>query len=135
VIKQARLHPLRFGLSGLALLGFLLTATYVYASYRTYFWLLIAMGDEHLIIPPDSDAIYRLRFHSEQGDRCTYNFWKAPLWLKRGRVGRYARLEFTNVPPELVPQLQVRFFADIPALPDKPKTPPLTNGQILYGNY
>jgi serine/threonine protein kinase len=132
VTNHVRLHPIRAALTGLALLALLLTATYTYASYRTFFWLMAKIEDEHLIQPPAPDGVYSLYLHPFRDFRWTYNFWKLPLWHKlRGRQ-RYARIEFTNIPPALASQIKVQVFADIPALPDPAKTPPLTNGQIFF---
>ncbi|MCI0536192.1 MAG: serine/threonine protein kinase [Verrucomicrobiales bacterium] len=133
IVNHVRLHPIRTALSGVALLAILLTATFFYASHRTYYWLMGKIADEHLIAPPDDDGIYRLKLKVLRGDlRCTRNFWKQPFWNKYNPKGRYARIEFTNMPPEMAGQLRLRVFADIPALPDVAKTPPLTNGQVFF---
>lgn len=133
LIHRIRLHPVRTALSGIILLALLLTSTFFYASHRTYYWLMAKIADEHLIIGPDSDAVYRIRLRWFHGIRCTYNFWKQPFWHKHNdQKGRYALLAFTNMPPHLVTQLQVRVFSDIPGMADLPKTPVLTNGQVFY---
>lgn len=128
---QVRRHPVRAGLTGLGLLAALLFLTYAYGSYHMYYWLMNKFDDEHLTVAPDETGVYHLRLIAEPNQRCTYNFWKTPFWLKRGPRGRFARLEFVNLPPDLAGQLGVRVFADIPALDDRPKTPVLTNGQVF----
>ncbi|MCI0541641.1 MAG: serine/threonine protein kinase [Verrucomicrobiales bacterium] len=132
LVNHVRLHPIRAALTGVVALVVLLTATFFYASSRTYLWLMGKISDEHLIVPPGDDGVYELKLHDEDGVRCTYNFWKGPFWNKRGVKGRYGRIELTNVPPDLASQLQVRVFSDIPAMPDVAKTSPLTNGQIFF---
>ncbi len=131
--NQIRFHPVRTGLTAVALLAVLLAATFAYASTRTYLWLMDKIADEHLIVPPGTNGVYQLKLAADLGrDRCTYNFWKVPFWSKRGSQGRYARLELTNLPPALARQLQLRVFGDIVARPDDAKTPPLTNGQVFF---
>lgn len=133
VVNHVRLHPIRAALIAVAVLAVLLTGTFFYASSRTYYWLMGKIADEHLIVPPDEDGIYRLQLGEYRGDvRCTRNFWKQPFWNKYNKKGRYARIEFMNMPPDIAGQLQVRVFADVPAMPDPAKTPPLTNGEVFF---
>jgi serine/threonine protein kinase len=106
VVNHVRLHPIRAALTGIVLLALLLTATFFYASNRTYYWLMAKINDEHLIVPPGEDAVYRLKLRTFDDFRCTYNFWKDPFWTKRINLGsRYARFELTNLPPDLASQL------------------------------
>ncbi len=131
VAHQVRRHPVRTGLVGLGALAVLLFLTYAYGSYHMYYWLMNKFNDEHLTVAPDETGVYHLRLIAEINRRCTYNFWKTPFWLKRGPRGRFARIEFVNLPSDLASQLGVRIYADIPALDDRPKTPVLTNGQVF----
>ncbi len=131
LIGRVRLQPVRAALVGLAFLAVLLIATSAYTSRRTYWWLMEKMSDDELVIPPKEGGFYLLRLHEYRDPRCTRNFWKQPIWEKRGPKGRYARLEMTNFPPHLAANLRVQVFADIVAFPDTPKTPALTNGQVF----
>ena len=131
-VNHIRLHPIRAALTGIALLALLLTATFFYGSARTYYWLMAKINGEHLIVPPGDDGVYRLKLRGFDDFRCTFNFWKEPFWIARLPLkNRYARIEFTNIPPDLANRLTVRVFSDIPGLPDPAKTPPLTNGQVF----
>jgi serine/threonine protein kinase len=139
LINRARRHPIRTGLAALVLLGLLLAATFVYASARTYWSLMAKINEEHLIVPPDRDGVYHLALKGFDDFRCSFNFWKPPFCERQSHFApdperfndRYGRIEFTNIPPELLSTLKVRVFADVPGLPDPAKTPVLTNGQIF----
>jgi len=128
-MNTVRRHPVRTALAALALLAALLTATFFYASQRTYHWLMAKIADEHLIVPAEADGTFQLHFTDETGSRCSYNFWKMPFgsYYDRSRNGRHARLEFAAVPPEVADTLRVRVWSDIPGYPDLPRTPILTN--------
>jgi serine/threonine protein kinase len=136
LINRVRRNPIRAGLTGIALLAILMSATFFYASARTYFWLMAKISEEHLIVPPDRDGVYHLALKSFDDFRCSFNFWKVPFCTRTGPFSeryteRYGRLELTDFPPDLASQLKFRVFADIPGLPDPPKTPILTNGQAF----
>ena len=129
-VNSVRRHPVRVALLALVLLAALLTGTYFYTSHRTYLWLMGKIVDEHLIIPPTEDGTYLLHIDKFKGARCTWNFWRFPfIWYPSGR---YGRIEFTNIRTELANTLQVQLWSDIPAYPDIPRTPALTNGQVFF---
>lgn len=129
LIGIARRHPIRTGLVGLLGLSSLLFVTFLIASLSTYFWLMGKVADEHLIVPALEDGTFLLHLTDETGKRCTYNFWKMPFgsYYNSAINGRYARLEFQNMPSEQAENLQVRVWSDIPGYPDIPRTGALTN--------
>ncbi|HXG47451.1 MAG TPA: serine/threonine-protein kinase [Methylomirabilota bacterium] len=133
-LHAVRRHPVRAGLAGVALLAAALTGTFFYASQRTYFWLMAKIADEHLIVPPREDGTFRLNLTDETGPRCSYNFWKYPFgsYYDRSINGRYARLEFSGVPPEVAATLRVQVWSDVPGYADLARTPVLTNGAIFH---
>jgi len=87
------------------------------------------MATEHPVVTPNGQGIYSLRLHGRYNDdRCTDNFWKGPM---KG-TNRLLRLEFVNVPADLVSGLHCLIRADIAGRPDPARTPLLTNGQEFW---
>lgn len=122
-------YPVRVALGAVALLAVLTFATFIYASQRTYFWLMGKIASEHLILPPRQDGSYWLYVEEFRKDRrCTSNFWKVPF--EHG--GRFAQLEFANLPTELASSLQVQVYSDVPGYPDIERSSPLTNHQVFF---
>lgn len=132
-MNTVRRNPVRTALATLALLAVLLTVTFLTASYRTYLWLMAKIADEHLIVPAEVDGTLLLHFTDETGNRCSNNFWKMPFgsYYDRSRNGRYARLEFEAIPPDVADALRVQIWSDIPGYPDIPRTPILTNHAVF----
>lgn len=134
-MNTVRRHPMRTALAALTLLAALLTATFLYASQRTYFWLMAKIADEHLIVPAREDGTFLLTLFDSTGPRCSNNFWKLPFgsyYSDRTPNGRFARLELTGVSPEIAATLHVRVWSDVPGYLDLPRTPVLTNRSIFW---
>ncbi len=86
------------------------------------------MANQHGITPPSDDGVYLLRVDAFKEDRCTANFWRVPF---EDEDGCPVRLQFLNVPAELLPSLRCQIKADQPGRPDPTRSPILTNGQTF----
>ena len=134
LIAKIRRNPVRAGLTALGLLAMVMVVTFIIASRATYYWLMVKIGDEHLITPPGEDGVYRLDLVDEPGPRCTYNFWKSPFGFYNNRKtpsGRFARLEFSGIPEEVASGLHVMVFSDVPGYADIPCSNTLSNASIF----
>lgn len=127
-VRLVTRHPLRAATVMLVAVGILMVAVFMYASQRTYDFLMERIASEHLVVPPDDQGAYHLHLHSEEGGRCTYNFWRQPF---AHRLSRWARVWFENVDPDVAATMKLQVWSDIPAAPDIPRTPVLTNGQAF----
>ena len=122
--KWVQREPLKAALVALLLAG--LSWPFVVSNfYRKQF---SHMATVHPVVTPDIDGVYTLRIIGVYAaDRCTENFWKGPM----ERSNRVLRLEFTNMPAEMVESLRCVIRADIANHPDPARTPVLTNGQVF----
>jgi serine/threonine protein kinase len=124
VAKWVQREPLKAALVALLLVG-LSWPFFVSNFYRKQF---SHMATEHPVVTPDIDGVYSLRIIGKySADRCTENFWKGPM----ERSNRVLRLEFTNMPADMLESLRCVIRADIANMPDPARTPVLTNGQIF----
>ena len=84
---------------------------------------------EHPVVTHDVNDVYWLPILVfAQADRCTYNFWRGPF---SSSTGRLVRIEFSKVPPELLPSLRCQIRADQAGRPDPPRSPILRHGETF----
>jgi serine/threonine-protein kinase len=125
VVKWVRREPLKAAL--LVLIAIAAGGPFIVS--RFYIRHFSHMATEHPVTTPDRDGVYSLRlFGRYKDDRCTDNFWRGPM----EHTNRLMRLEFTNVPPELLSTLGCLIRADIAGQPDPARTPVVTNGQTFW---
>ena len=86
------------------------------------------MALQHAVVPPSDDGVYLLKVEAFKEDRCTANFWRVPF---EAAGGWPVRLEFMNVPAELLPSLRCLIRADIAGRPDPARTPVVIHGGIF----
>lgn len=55
-VSHIRRHPVRAAVTGVVLFAVLLTGGFFYGSYRTYFWIMAKIADEHLLVPQTRTA-------------------------------------------------------------------------------
>ena len=124
-IKWIRREPLKASLLGVILLALLGP----YLVERSFLREYSHMATEHPVTTPDRNGVYSLPLYGHyKEDRCTDNFWRGPF----EKADRRVKLEFINVPSDLVATLHCLIRADQVGRPDPARTPILTNGQIFH---
>jgi serine/threonine protein kinase len=125
--KWIKRQPLKAALLAVALCAVL--GPIVIGRYYQYF-VLPRHARAYPLFTAVQNRYFSLPVESWSAGRASANFSSENFDKPAG--GRYAVLEFTNVPPELLPSLPCRVMGDVAGAPDEPLSTIVRHGEAVF---